>query len=167
MSPEKVKLLIRFCQFAVVAVAAWAIGWRKLPRDDGRRALHYGIVLTAMLLLNQRTWEHHAAVLLIAYVAVWQAVAYGYLGRHVRPYALGLTVLAAMAMWCTNAGLVVSVGRLLGCSGQQAETLADVVDAYGPIFWHLMLLLAAAVLLSVSIRRSCPAYAQARRKLTE
>ena len=100
----------------VVAAVAWGIGWRKLARDDGRRSLHYGLVVIAMLLLNQRTWEHHAVVLLIANVAIWQAIAFGRMGRSARLWALVLMLTAGAVYWAARSDLVKGMGRLFGQS---------------------------------------------------
>ena len=165
LSPGTVKMLIRAAQVAVVALLGWAIGWRKLPRDDGRRMLHYGLVVIAMLLLNQRMWDHHATVLLIADVAIWEAVAFGRFSRRVRAGALGLMLATGVVLFSTKSGVVEAVGKLFGKSSDHAETLSDVVKAYGPMFYHLVLLLAAGVLLAVVLRKSDPPYAGERQKL--
>jgi len=165
LPPWAVRLLIRCFQAAIVGLGFWAIGWRKLPRDDGRRALHYALVVTAMLLLNQRTWEHHAAILLIADVALWQGIAFGRVSRAARAWSLGLVLGAGAVFWAAQSGLVEGVGRLLGRSDEQAETLADVVKAYGPGFYHFVLLFAAAVVLAVALRKTDVPYARQRQRL--
>jgi len=165
MSPATVKMLIRLSQLAVVALAAWAIGWRRLPRDDGRRALHYGLVVIAMLLCNQRTWDHHAGLLLIATAAIWQAIAFGRFTRKVRPAALLLTVAGGLMLLVSKSGVLEAIGRLFGRTGDEAEAFADVGKAYGPLFCHFLLLLAACVVLAVAIRKSEPPYAERRQKL--
>ncbi len=166
LSPARVKMLVRASQLLVVGLLAWAIGWRKLPRDDGRRALHYGLVVIAMLLLNQRTWEHHAVVLLIADIAIWQAIAFGRFSRRVRGWALGLMLAAGAALFFSRSDIIKLIGSLFGKAGQDAEILADTVKAYGPTFYHFLLLLATAVLLAVAMKKSdCP-YAEARQKLS-
>ena len=57
--------------------------------------------------------------------------------------------------------------QLFGQTGEQADMLSDLIKAYGPVFYHLVLLLAAGVLLSVAIRRSTPVYAAERQKLRD
>ena len=113
LSPATVKMIVRAGQVAIVALAAWAIGWRKLPRDDGRRALHYALVLLAIMLLNQRTWDHHGAVLVPAGVAIWQAIAFGRFSRKVRGAAIALAFAAAL-IDCNGMGVI---GRRGGCCG--------------------------------------------------
>jgi len=165
MSPATVRMLIRLSQLAVVALAAWAIGRRKLPRDDGRRSLHYGLVVIVMLLCNQRTWDHHAGMLLIATVAIWQAIAFGRFTRKVRPAALLLTISGGLVLLVSKSGVLEAIGRLVGRTADEAEDFADVGIAYGPLFYHFLLLLAAAALLAVAIRKSDPPYAENRQKL--
>jgi len=165
LSPGSVKMLLRICQAAVVVLIGWAVGLRKLPRDDGRRALHYGLVVIAMLLLNQRTWEHHGVVMLIAGVATWRAIAFGRFSRCMRAWALALTLAAGLVFWAGASDLVESVGKLLGKTSQEAEVLSDLVKAYGPMFYYLMLLLAAGVMMSVALRKGPNVYAEQRQKL--
>ena len=74
LTPQTVRWIVRAAQVAVVGLMAWAIGWRKLDRDDPRRMVHWSLVVLAMLILNQRTWDHHAAVLLIPAMGIWWAV---------------------------------------------------------------------------------------------
>ncbi len=168
LSESTVKMLVKLSQLAVVVAVGWAIGWRKLPRDDGRRLLHYGLVVTALLLLNQRTWEHHATVLLIAGVAIWQAVAFGKFSRAVRIVAMAIMLATGCVLFFTTSDMVEMVAKLLGCTDDQGEITADVVKAYGPMFYHLVGLLVVGVLLSVVLRRckdDVP-YATERQKLS-
>ena len=159
------KGLLRAGQLAIAALLAWAIGWRKLRRDDGRRALHYALVLLAMMLLNQRTWQHHAAVLLPAGVAIWQGIAFGRVSRRARAWALGLVAASGAFIWVVRGGLFTGLARLMGRTEPVAETWSDVAKAYGPIFCYFALLFAAAVILSVSLRRAKDPYALQRQKL--
>lgn len=157
--------LLRAGQVAVVALMAWAIGWRRLPRDDGRRALHYALVLLGMMLLNQRTWTHHAAVLLPAGVAVWQAVAFGRFSRRRRAWALALVLAAGPCIWLLRGELFAGIARVLGRSDLAAERWANVAKACGPTFLYFALLFAAAVLLAAALRRAADPYAPERQKL--
>jgi hypothetical protein len=165
LSERTVKAVFRLCQVSLLALGAWAIGWRRLPRDDARRALHYGVVTALMLLLNQRTWEHHMPVLLVAWVAVWFAVAFGRLGKGVRPAALAVTLLAGAVYWLSRSDLLKTAARALGQSRAQAESTADVVSAYGPAFLYVLLAFAACVALSVALRRRGEPYAEVRQKV--
>ena len=166
LSPETVKLLIRTCQFAVVAFIAWAIGWRKLPRDDGRRALHYGLIAIGIVLLNQRTWDHHAGILLIAEIAIWYAIAFGRFSRAARAAALILMLLAGPLLWLTGTETFGILAKFTGHSSKVGGIWADVVDAYGPAFYHFVLLLAASIILCTAIRRSGQPYAKERQRLS-
>ncbi len=163
--PETVKWLIRLCQAGLVVFLAWAIGWRKLPRDDGRRLLHYGLIATAWLLLNQRTWDHHAGVLLIAYVAIWQAIGFGWMPRYLRATALAVMLAAALLLIASHADLADGLARLAGRSEEAAERFADYVEAYGPLFYHMLLVLVVGGMLSVSLRKIEPPYAAERQTL--
>ena len=165
LPPATVKLLIRVVQLAIVAAMAWAIGWRKLPRDDGRRMLHWGLVVVAWMLLNQRTWDHHAGPLLVTDLAIWQAIAFGRFGAKVRGVALVLMLLAGLLMVASFGGVGEGIGRLAGHSAADAKVFADRFDAYGPVFWHFAALFAAGVLLAIKLRRSEPPYAAERQKL--
>ena len=52
VSPSTLRFVIRIIQAGIVLLCGWAIGWRKLDRDDGRRALHYGMVVCVLLICN-------------------------------------------------------------------------------------------------------------------
>ena len=157
MSPGAVKLLVRAAQAVVVALAAWAIGWRRLPRRDGRRCLHYGIILLGMMLLNQRTWDHHAAVLLPAYVAVWHAIVLGRPGRGARRWAMGLMLAAGGLVWLTRTDMFKALGVLSGRGKDVGAYWGDLCLAYGSVFYHFVLVFAALVVMAVALRtRSLP-----------
>ena len=167
MSGATARWVLRAGQLAVVALMAWAIGWRRLPRDDGRRALHYALVLLGMMLLNQRTWNHHAAVLLPAAVAIWQGIAFGRIRRRARRWALGLTLAAGGFHWLARGELIEGIARLLGHAPDAAEHVSDVMKAFGPTFYCFVLLFAAAVVLAASLRNAPAPYAEQRQKLGE
>ncbi|MHC4562174.1 MAG: glycosyltransferase family 87 protein [Planctomycetota bacterium] len=178
VSPAAAKWVLRVGQVAIVAAIAWAVGWRKLPRTDGRRALHYGMVVLGMLLLNQRTWMHHATVMLIAAVAIWQAVAFGLMQRRVRGPALWLTMGAGVITWLTASDLFRLYARLTGDAAQYGkvtvgqkmmpfgELWADFADAAGPQFWTFLCLLIASVIVSRTLRHGGSPYATQRQKLS-
>jgi hypothetical protein len=162
-----VRWALRVCQAAIVALTAWAIGWRKLPRDDGRRALHYGLVLLGMMLLNQRTWNHHAAVLLPGGVAIWQAVAFGRFSQRRRALTLGLALVAGACVWLARGELFSALARLAGQTEAQSKMFADVAKAFGPTFFYFALLFAAAIVLAAALRRTGDPYAEQRQKLLD
>ena len=167
LSPEAVRWIARALQVCILGVAAWAIGRRKLPRDDGRRGLHYAIVLLAMMLLNQRTWDHHAAVLLPAAVAVWYAIAFGRVGAGARKAALALMLIAGPLVWLTGTETFELAAKLTGRSETTGELWADLSQAWGLTFYHFALVFAAAVLLAVRLGRQAEPYADRRLKLNE
>ena len=149
---QAAKTILRLLQLAIVAAMALAIGWRKLPRDDGRRGLHYALVAIGMMLLNQRTWDHHATVMLVAAMGVWYAIAFGNVSARARKWALGLALASGVLVWSTGNSAFELAARLSGRSGRTGELWADWFDAYGPTFWHFMLMLLAAMVLAVSMK---------------
>jgi len=137
-----------------------------MPRRDGRRCLHYGLVALGMLLLNQRTWDHHSGIALLASVSIWQGISHGRLrGGSRRAWALGLTLLAGAAVWLTGTDVFVLAARLAGRDHATGQLWADYVKAWGPTFAHYVLLLIAAVLLCRRLRDADEPYALQRQKL--
>lgn len=167
LSEPTLKLIIRSLQITIVAIGAWAIGWRRLARTDGRRMLHYGLVVLGMMILNQRTWMHHATVTLLASIAIWQGVAFGRMKSAARKWALGLMIAAGPFVWLNAADMYKVIAKLAGYSSREGKRWADYADAYGPTFICFLLLFAASVVLAVSLRRSDPPYATTRQKLND
>jgi len=165
LNPQTVRWIIKALQVAIVAVMAWAIGWRKLPRDDGRRGLHYAMVICAILLLNQRTWAHHAATILPATLAVWYAIAFGRFGSRARAAVLAIVIFAGVVLWGTMGDLTVFYGRVAGMKKHQAEDFANQLLAYGPDFYYFLLIFGAAAILALKMKKSDLPYATARQKL--
>ncbi|MBI5722485.1 MAG: DUF2029 domain-containing protein [Planctomycetes bacterium] len=163
--PEQtVKLMVKLAQAIVALLIGWAIGWRKLPRDDGRRGLHYGLVALGMLLLNQRTWDHHAGILLLATMPAWFAVGYGIFSRRVRLAGLVLLIAAGLTKWLTGSEVVKLFAKAIGESKKGAG-MADWLDAYGPTFFMLIMLLVCLVVLALALKKPADPYAQTRQKL--
>ncbi len=166
LGPRWVKWLTRIGQLLIVGLVAWAVGWRKLPRDDGRRAIGYGLVVVAMLLLNQRTWDQHAGVMLILDTAVWYAIALGDLSRPARRWALGLAVAALALLPLTGTDIYKVAARFLSSTPKETgELWAAYAKACGPTFWHYVLMLAAGVIAAVSLRRRQTPYLQMRQEV--
>ena len=164
LPPAAVKAIVRILQVLVLAAMALAIGWRKLPRDDGRRLLHYGLVVLGMLLLNQRTWDHHAVVLVLAHLAVWQAIGFSRASRVARVWARRLMFAAGALRWLTGTDTFKGVARALGHNRSVGGDWADLCKAYGPTFWHFVLVLIAALILMAGLAaRECP-FASERQK---
>jgi hypothetical protein len=149
----------------ILALMAWSIGWRKLPRDDGRRALHYGLVVTVMLLLNQRTWDHHAGILLIAAVAIWQGLAYGRMSNARRWTAFLLLMAAGLCLWLSRSEIIKLYAKIAGGSKDTGEHWKNMAEAYGAVFLHFVFLFAAGVVVALGIKKSPEPYAQTVQKL--
>jgi hypothetical protein len=165
--PEAVvRWIIKGAQALIVLLAAWSIGWVKRPRDDGRRGLHYAMILAAMMLLNQRTWDHHAVVLLPATLAVWYATAFGRMSRAARIAGLTMILLAGILLWSSAGDAVVTLCRLTGMTKPQAKDASDVVQAYGLKGFSFLLIFLSAAVLCFSMRRREPAYAEVRQTLS-
>jgi len=165
LSPAAAKWVLRAGQLLIVALMAWVIGWRPLARDDGRRALHYGLIVLGMMLLNQRTWNHHAAVVLPAGLAVWQALAFGRIARRARVAAFVLTVAAGVFGLLARGELFEAIARAIGHDRAGAERWADLAKAAGPMFYFFALMLAASGILAVALRRADEPYALRRQRL--
>jgi len=165
LSESAAKTLVRVGQVVVVGLMAWAIGWRKLARTDGRRGLHYGLVALGMLLLNQRTWDHHAGVTLVATVAIWQALGFGRISARARRGAFVLMIAGGLALWFSRSDMVRVMARVAGQPDRAAKVTADIVTAYGPAFFCFLAMLVAGVILAVALKKPDPPYAERRQKL--
>ena len=161
LSPAAGRAILVALKAALVAVMAWAIGWRRLARDDGRRGLHYGLIVSAMMIANQRTWDHHAAVLLIAYAALWYALAYGLMPRGRRIGALAALGVAGAIVFVTGKSLFVA----LGGGGERGKQFAAVVEAWGPTFVHFVIIWVLCVVCLRALRSDGRVYAPDRQTL--
>ena len=110
LSDWQAKQVVRVGQLVIVLLLAWGIGWSVPDRRDPRRALHYGLVALGMLILNQRTWDHHATILLITNAAIWYAIAFGQVGRRTRIAAVVLVLSAWAVLWASSGGLFALAG---------------------------------------------------------
>lgn len=144
LGPDGARRLLQVIQLIMLGMMAWAIGWRKLPRDDGRRALHYGMICAAMLLFSQRTWDHHAVHLMIAHAAVAYAVFRSTLTDRFKTAAGWIFVFAIFWVFATSGDVL---KELFNDGG------ADFAGAIGTTFWHFVLMWGLCVILAVRLRR--------------
>ena len=145
---------------------AWAIGLRRLPRDDARRGLHYGLVVLGMMLLNQRTWDEHAAVLLVATVPLWTAIGFGRISVAARWAAFALAMAGGLVYWLTRQEPLRVLARLAGKhTKDDVKVWANIAEAYGGAFYMFLLLLVATAVLAIALKKSDPPLAMERQKL--
>lgn len=129
LGPFWAKRLLQVLQAIVVIVSFWAIGMRRPLRDDGRRALHYGLIVTMIMLLNQRTWDHHAAPMIITYFALAYAAWCAHATRTWRRgIGYGLLAVSALALLSGDDPMKLLFG----------EAGSDRAAAYGTTFWHFL-----------------------------
>lgn len=149
LGPVWAKRLLQLLQAIVVIVSFWAIGWRRFPRDDGRRALHFGLVVAMIMLLNQRTWDHHAAPLILAYFALAYAAWCANATRRWRR-GVGYTLLAASLLTLLSGDDPMKL--LFGEAG------SDRAAAYGTTFWHFLVVWILCVVALRKLRSSVAPY---------
>ncbi len=158
LSPDHAKMVLRFCQLAIVSLGAWAIGLKNLPREDGRRMLHYGLVVLAMMMINQRTWDHHAVVILIAQFAIWQAIVSGQISRKSRIWASSMVALAVTILLLTRKDILREIISWMGQNKEGAFFWSNVVEAHGPSCLQFILLFAVIVVLCRALKNASPPY---------
>jgi hypothetical protein len=124
-----VKLLTAGFALAVVLLCRWPVRGPDDLREGWRFAAECGLVCLGMLLLSERTWKHHAVVLLVPLAALAYSAAAVELPRRVRLFVIG----------ALSASFVLMAGP-----GMLRERAADLALVYGT---HTMAfaLLAAAV----------------------
>ena len=150
LGPFWAKRLLQLLQAIVVLVSFWAIGLPRLPRDDGRRGLHYGLVVAMIMLLNQRTWDHHAAPLILAYFAIAYAAWCANATRQWR-CGIGYTLLAASVLTLITGD---DPMKLLF-----DEAGSDRAAAYGTTFWHFLVVWVLCVIAAKKLRDRLDPYA--------
>lgn len=143
LGPEGARMLLRGLQCVLVASTVWAIGWARLRRDDGRRALHYGMIAALMLLLNQRSWDHHATYLIISHLAIAYAAARSALPRGTRWWLGGVQIASVVWMLLVSGDLIEEV---FGDAG------AHRFLAYGTAFWHFLVVWSLCLVVSIKLR---------------
>jgi hypothetical protein len=131
-----VKLLTAGFALAVVLLCRWPVHRPTDPRQGWRFAAECGAICLGMLLFSERTWKHHAVVLLLPLAALTFALASGELPRRVRLFTLSVLI--------ASCALTAGPGLLAG----RANDLAMVYGTHTIAF----ALLAAAVGLILACR---------------
>jgi hypothetical protein len=138
-----VKLLTAGFALAVVLLCRWPVRGPNDTRQGWRFAAECGLICLGMLLFSERTWKHHAVVLLLPLAALTYAVATAELPQRVRNFVSG----ALVAVFVLTAGpgllpgrgndlamvygthtiafvlLAAAVGLLLGCRSERSRGL--------------------------------------------
>lgn len=144
-----VKLLTAGFVLAVVLLCRWPVRGPDDERQGWRFAAECGLICLGMLLFSERTWKHHAVVLLVPLAALTWALATVEFPRRVRNFA----VCALLAALVLTAGpgllpgrandlamvygthtlafvlLTVAVGLLLACRSEQTDGLGGLRPA--------------------------------------
>jgi hypothetical protein len=102
-----VKVLTAAFALALVVLCRWPVRGANDSRRGLRFAAECGLVCLGMLLFSERTWKHHAVVLLLPLAALTYAVAVADLPRRVRNFTLGVLV----ASFVLTAGPGLLTGR--------------------------------------------------------
>jgi hypothetical protein len=146
-----VKALTAAFALAVVLLCRWPVRGANDTRAGWRFAAECSLICLGMLLFSERTWKHHAVVLLLPLAVLTYAVAAVELPRRVRNFTLG--VLVATFILTAGPGLLsghmndlalvygthtlafvllaVAVGLLLACRSGEVSGLRGSQD--GPI----------------------------------
>ncbi len=133
-----VKALTACFALAVVCLCRWPVHRTTDARQGWRVAAECGLICLGMLLFSERTWKHHAVVLLLPLAALAYAVAVVELPPRVRKFVVGVLV----------ASLVLTVGPSL-----LAGRAADLALVYGT---HTVAFVLQAVAVGVLLaQRSC------------
>jgi hypothetical protein len=93
-----VKLLTAGFALAVVLLCRWPVRGATDVRQGWRFSAECGLICLGMLLFSERTWKHHAVVLLLPLAALTYAVALVELPRRVRNCVLGALVACLILM---------------------------------------------------------------------
>jgi hypothetical protein len=127
-----VKLLTAVFALVVVWLCRWPVRGPTDSREGWRFAAECGLICLGMLLFSERTWKHHAVVLLLPLAALTYSVAMVELPRRVRNFVLGSLI----------ATFVLMTGQ-----GVLAGRAADVALVYGTYTIAFALLTASAWLI--------------------
>jgi hypothetical protein len=99
-----VKLLTAGFVLTVVLLCRWPVRGAADAREGWRFAAECGLVCLGMLLFSERTWKHHAVVLLVPLAALAYAAAGAELPRRVQEFVIG--ALAASFILMAGPGLL-------------------------------------------------------------
>jgi hypothetical protein len=131
-----VKALTGLFALAVVLLCRAPVRGPGDARQGWRVAAECGLICLGMLLFSERTWKHHAVVLLLPLAALAYAAAVGGLPRRVRTFVIGALAASFVVMACP------------GLLGGRAADLALVYGTHTAAF----ALLTAAVCAALACR---------------
>jgi len=137
-------MLGRLLRPALSVPIVFALGWlcrsRSRSRRDQRLLLEFSLVLIAMLLLSERTWDHHATTLPIVFLANWYVLT-------CKPFS------DRFRAWFV-AGLVAQLVLLVGSTaGFLPERITNTLFDNGVFCWGLLLCLVQTGVLLRALNR--------------
>jgi hypothetical protein len=125
-----------------VLLAGWVCRTPTTPRQNGKLAAEFSLVVLGMLLFSERTWKHHCVTQVIPFAVICYYLAVGDPGRGLRVYFIGSLVAVTLLIAGTSTGLL------------PWET-AKLAQVYGAFVWaHLILAAALLVILRLPEKNS-------------
>lgn len=132
-----VKGLTAAFALAVVGLCRWRVTADPVTRRGWVFAAECSLVVLGMLLFSERTWKHHAVVLLLPFAVLAHCIFTDDFGRRLRGYL---------------AGTLVAAGLLMVVPGMLPERAADLALVYGTHTLAFLLLTAAVCVVLVKAR---------------
>ncbi len=96
----------------------------------------FSVIVLGMLLFNERTWKHHAVVLLLPFGVLAYCLSALRWSRGMRWYIIGTLAAVFVLITLTSTGL-----------SESQDRLGELSQVYGAYVWAFLLLLAAMLVL--------------------
>jgi hypothetical protein len=135
LDPRAARWLVKGCMAAFAGLVVWCCRTPTRPRQNGRLAAEYGLIVLGMLLFSERTWKHHCVTLLVPFAVLCYHLAACRPGRGPRAFLIGILATVQIAIAATSTTLL-------------PDDTAKLAQVYGAYVWAFLLL--AIGLLAVS-----------------
>src|SRR5439155_9407479 len=112
---------------AFAGLVAWCCRRPTRPRQSGRLAAEYGLIVLGMLLFSERTWKHHCVTLLVPQAVLCYHLAAYRPGRGRRAFLIGILAAVQLVIAATSTTLL-------------PDDAAKLAQVYGAYVWAFLLL---------------------------
>jgi hypothetical protein len=104
LSPEAGRAAVQGCMALFALLIVWACRTPAEPRHGWRLGAEFGLVLLGMLLFSERTWKHHAVVLVLPLAVVCHHLAACRPSARLRAFLVGCLTAVVLLLFSTGLG---------------------------------------------------------------
>jgi hypothetical protein len=136
LNEKTVQWGLKGCMGLFCLLLVWRCRTPAAERKNWRLMAEFSVIVLGMLLFNERTWKHHAVVLLLPFGVLAYCLSALRWSRGMRWYLIGTLAAVFVLITLTSTGL-----------SESQDRFGELAQVYGAYIWAFLLLLTAMLVL--------------------